>query len=212
MKTAVRTLAATVAVASLAGAALAAPQSDGKMAAGAMQCHSRYGGPCYPGKPALDVTASLVAAGGGPGHFSTAKAVTAMVGDKLVKAELAKLSKQYGKAKVDTWIKVNDFAVADALKIATKAGVKLPKPDLSGKKLASTLVSAGLDKDNTYYVEFMLDKALSHDIHVQVMDDIDKQKGMGPAMDADYHRISNQAYYDLAQALGVKTVKLAHFH
>jgi hypothetical protein len=42
------------------------------------------------------------------------------------------------------------------------------------------------------------------------MDDIDKK--FGGAADADYHKISNQLFYDLAHALGAKTVKLNRFH
>ncbi len=193
----------------LAASAWATPQHKGHQGH-SMAAHSRYGGPSYTGKPALTVTASLVQAGGGPQHFSAAKALTAMAGPALVQAEVGKLTKQYGKEKVDTWLKVFDFAVDDALKIATKAGVRLPKGNLSGKKLAATLVQAGVGPDHVFYVEFMLDKALSHGIHEQVMDDIDKQ--FSGEADADYHRITNQAMYDLAQALGAKSVKLNPFH
>ena len=193
------------------GTGQAAPKTAGKAAPMAgMQCHSRYGGPCYPGAPALAVTSALVAAGGGAGHYSTAKALTSMVGPKLVQAEVAKLTGQYGKDKVGSWLKVGDFAVDDALTIATKAGVKLPKPTLKGKALASALVQAGVGKDNAFYVELLLDKAVSHKIHDQVMDDIDKK--YGGTTDAQYHRISNQAFVDLAHALGVKNVKLSSFH
>src|SRR5262249_29952413 len=85
----------------------------------AMMAHSRYGGPSYTGKPALTVTASLVEAGGGPANFSIATALTNMVGADLVKAEVAKLTKQYGADKVKTWLSIFDFAVKDALRIAT---------------------------------------------------------------------------------------------
>lgn len=176
----------------------------------AKMAHSRYGGPSYTGAPALTVTASLVEAGGGPEEYSTAKALTAMAGEETVNAEVAKLTKQYGKERITSWLKVFDFAVKDGLSIATKAGVKLPKGDLTGKELAATLVKAGMDKDNTFYVEYMLDKAVSHSIHETVMNDIDKK--FSPKEDADYHRITNQAMYDLGQALGLKNVKLAHFH
>lgn len=176
----------------------------------AVQAHGRYGGSSYEGKPALTVTASLVEAGGGPAKYSTAAALTSMVGKKLVDAEVAKLTKQYGKAKVASWLQVGDFAVHDSLRIATKAGVKLPKGNLKGKPLASALVMVGLEKDKTFNIELMLDKAVTHKIHEQVMDDIDKKYG-GTA-DANYHRISNQAFYDLAQALGAKQVKLNKFH
>lgn len=181
------------------------------MKAGAMAgMHSRYGGPTYTGKPALAVTASLVQAGGGPAHYSTAKALTAMVGGKLVGAEVAKLTKQYGKAKVTSWLTIFDFAVNDSLKIATQAGVKLPAATLHGKKLATALVQAGLDKTGTFYVEYMLDKAVSHKIHDQVMDDIDAK--YGATADANYHAITNQAMVDVAHALGAKNVKLSSFH
>jgi hypothetical protein len=170
----------------------------------------RYGGSSYEGKPALAVTASLVQAGGGAAKYSTAAALTSMIGKKLTDAEVAKLTKQYGKAKVASWLQVGDFAVKDSLQIATKAGVKLPAPTLKGKALASALVMAGLEKDNTFNVELTLDKAVTHAIHEKVMDDIDRK--FGGTADANYHKISNQAFYDLAQALGVKKVKLNKFH
>ncbi len=171
---------------------------------------ARYGGPSYGGKPALAVTASLVQAGGGPENFSIAQALTAMVGKDLVGAEVAKLTKQYGADRVKSWLAVFDFAVKDGLSIATKAGVTLPAPSLSGKQLAATLVMAGLDKHKTFYTEYLLDKAVSNNIHHQVMANIDAK--FGEKADEDYHRITNQAMYDLAHALGAKQVKLARLH
>lgn len=198
---------AALSIATLALSVFAVAQDHNHMA---MHAQSRYAGPAYTGAPKLNLTASLVNAGGGPGKFSTAKAVTAIAGTKLVNAEIAKLTKQYGKEKVGQWIEVGDFAVADALKIATAAGVKLPGGKMTGKALGGSLVQLGLGKDNVFYVEFMLDKLLTHDIHNKVMDDIDAK--FGHAADATYHKISNQAYYDLAHALGMKKVKLADFH
>jgi hypothetical protein len=171
---------------------------------------SRYGGPSYTGAPALTVTASLIRAGGGPAKFSAGKALNAIAGPKLAKAELAKLTKQYGAKRIGTWVAIFDFAVKDAVKRATAAKVKLPKGNLKGAALGAALVGAGLDKNGTFYVEFMLDKALSHTIHMQVMDDIDAK--FGEPADADFHRITNQAMVDLAHALGKKDVKLPNFH
>ncbi|PZR62181.1 MAG: hypothetical protein DLM53_06850 [Candidatus Eremiobacter antarcticus] len=173
----------------------------------------RFGGPVYNGPPALAVTASLVSAGGGPSNYSTATALTSMVGKNLVNGEVKKLSKQYGASATTMWLKTFDFAVHDSLKIATAAGVKLPAPAMSGKKLAASLVSAGTwSKDGTFQIEYLLDKAVTHKIHVQVMNDIDREPGLGKKADLDYHRISNQAFYDLAQALGATSVKLAPIH
>jgi hypothetical protein len=171
---------------------------------------NRFGGAVYQGAPALEVTASLVMAGGGPENFSIAKALTAMIGEETVKAEVEKLTRQYGENRVNSWMEVFDFAVKEALRMATEAGVKLPKGQLSGKKLAAALVTAGLNKSHTFYTCTMLDKAISHKLHVAAMESIDKK--FGAEANASYHAITNQAMYDLAQALGMKRVKRAELH
>ena len=171
---------------------------------------ARYGGPSYTGKPALAVTSSFLTAGGGATSFSIAKALTNMVGEKTVTAELAKLTKQYGKARVGKWVQIFDFAVADSVKMALAAKVQLPAPTLKGTALAATMVKAAMDKNGTIYTELLLDKAVTHGIHSKVMDDIDAKFGATP--DLDYHRITNQALYDLAKAFKVKGAKLARLH
>ncbi|HET9342197.1 MAG TPA: hypothetical protein VFO25_04735 [Candidatus Eremiobacteraceae bacterium] len=206
----IRTLAAiAVAAASSVGTVAYA---DSMMSGSAMQ--GRFGGPVYTGAPALMVTASLVAVGGGAAHYSTATALVSMVGKDTVNAEVGKLQKQYGKDAVTQWLTTFDFAVNDSLKHATAAGVMLPAPDamLTGKALATTLVKAGTAADGTFQIEFLLDKAVSHSIHNAVMDDIDKDPSLGKHADLMYHTISNQAFYDLAQALGATDVKLAPLH
>jgi hypothetical protein len=158
------------------------------------------------------VTASLLKAGGGGPHFSMAKALTSMVGSKAVNAEVAKLKKQYGAARFEKFMRVTDYGVKDSFYKAVHAGVKLPKADLSGKKLAATLVKLGTNSDGTFYEGTQLDKLISHKTHVSVMNDINNKKGFGETSDKDYHRITNQAMYDLAHALGMTNVKLASLH
>jgi hypothetical protein len=205
----IRTLAALSAAITLGAGSIALADSMGSSAQ-----QGRFGGPIYTGAPALNVTAALVEAGGGAAHYSTATALVSMVGKDTVTAEVGKLQKQYGKDAVTQWLATFDYAVNDSLKHATDAGVKLPAPDatLMGTKLASTLVSAGTAADGTFQIEFLLDKAVSHDIHVTVMDDIDADTSFGKHADLMYHTISNQAFYDLAQALGATSVKLAPLH
>jgi len=193
----------TLSIATLGLTTLAVAQAD-KMDKMDM---ARYGGPTYTGAPALNVTASLVAAGGGSKEFSTAKALTSMVGSETVTAEVQKLTKEFGKKRVTRWLKVFDFAVGDALRIATAAGVSLPEPDLKGTDLAGTLVKASMDADGTVYTEFLLDKAVTHKIHMLVMNDIDHK--FGAQADEDYHLLTNTALYDLAMAFKVPGAKLA---
>ncbi|MEO7217136.1 MAG: hypothetical protein ABI026_03010 [Gemmatimonadaceae bacterium] len=170
-----------------------------------------FGGPIYNGEPALGATAALVKAGGGAEHFSFATALVSMLGEKTVNAEVAKLTKQYGKKSVDDFVGGMTFAVKDGLKRATEKGVKLPAPpaDLHGAKLATALVQAGT-VDGTFWSGYLFDKALSHPLHVQVMADIDAKSGH--AADDNTHKVLNQAMYDVAQALGHKDVKLASLH
>jgi hypothetical protein len=199
------------------------PMSSGSMSGGSMSGGMMAGGMDhgmppgkkggdgvdYTGAPDLQAAISLVTAGGAPGHFSLVQALTALAGAKTANAEVAKLTKQYGAAKVGSFVAVQNFAVNDAVAIATKAGVKFPQPALHGAALAKRVVMLGL-VDGTYYEGTQLDHLVTHQIHEAVMNDIDKK--FGAAADANYHRIANQAHYDLAQALGATTVKLAVYH
>ena len=171
---------------------------------------NEFGGPVYAGAPMLNVTASLVKAGGGAESFSIGTLLDSMVGPMAAKAEIRKLTRQYGTERVDHFIMVFNYSVVDALKIATSEGVSLPTPNLSGKELATALVKEGMDSNGTFWTGYLLDKLLTHKIHMTVMDDIDKK--WNKSADKDYHRISNQAHFDLAQAMKVPALKRASLH
>ena len=160
---------------------------------------SRFSGPgVYTGPPALPVTLSMVIAGGGPSNFQTMTLVKVLAGDKT-DAEVASLTKKFGAEKVTHFVTIFPFVISDALKIAKAKGVALPStPNPSpsnGKALAGALWAAG-QTGQGFSVEVMLDRAVSHGIHDQVMTDIDAKYGV--AQDADYHAVLNQAMHDLA--------------
>ncbi|MGA8533739.1 MAG: hypothetical protein WB615_06505 [Candidatus Tumulicola sp.] len=164
---------------------------------------SRFSGPgVYTGPPALPVTLSMVIAGGGPSDFKTITLVKVLAGDKT-DAEVASLTKKFGADKVANFVEVFPFVVSDSLKIVKEKGVTLPsvpKPDpKNGEALAGALWAAG-QTGNGFSVEVMLDRAVSHAIHDQVMTDIDTKYGI--AKDADYHAVLNQAMHDLAAVYG----------
>lgn len=201
------------AIALCSGAAFA--QNYGPAPAPAAQAGSgtnMFGGPIYSGAPALNVTAALVKAGGGAENFSFAKALVSMLGEKTVNAEVAKLTKEYGQEQVHTFITGMDYAVKDGLKRATEAGVKLPAApaDLHGVALARTLVTAGTAPDGVWWSGYLFDHALSHDLHNQVMEDINTN--VSTQADQTTHKILNRAMYDVAHALGHRHVKLATLH
>lgn len=170
-----------------------------------------FGGPVYDGEPALAATAALIDAGGGAAHFSFQTALVSMLGEETVNAEVAKLTKQYNADDVNGFVNGMDFAVNDAIKLVTDAGITLPAPaDLHGTDLAAALVKAGTAPDGTFWSGYLFDKTLSHPIHNQVMADIDQSVGT----DADLltHKLLNQAMFDVAQALGMNDVQLASLH
>lgn len=170
-----------------------------------------FGGAAYYGEPALAVTAALIDAGGGAENFSFANALTSMLGEETVSAEIGKLNAQYGQEAVKTFIGGMDMAIAFSLKRADEAGIKLPAPaNLSGPELAKTLVQAGTAPDGTFWSGYLFDQAISHHLHNQVMSDINRTAGY--EADKITHTILNQAMYDVAQALGMKNVKLATLH
>lgn len=170
-----------------------------------------FGGAVYTGEPALAVTAALVKAGGGADDFNFANALVAMLGEETVNTEVAKLTKQYGEGEVNTFIGGMDTAIGFGLKRATEAGVTLPEPaDLTGVDLAKALVKAGTAPDGVFWSGYLFDKALSHELHNQVMADINLHASYED--DKITHKILNQAMYDVAQALKVNGVKLADLH
>ena len=160
---------------------------------------SRFSGPgVYTGQPALPVTLSMIIAGGGPSDFHTVALVKTLAGAKT-EAEVASLKAKFGADKVGNFLKVFDFVIADALAIVKAKNVALPSapnPDpKNGEALAGALWAAG-QTGHSFNVEVMLDRAVSHPIHDQVMTDIDGKYGI--AADADYHAVLNQAMHDLA--------------
>jgi hypothetical protein len=163
---------------------------------------TRFSGSCcvYTGAPALQVTLSMVEAGGGPSHFQTVTLLKTLAGSKF-DAEVAKLTKQYGKDQVGQFLKTFDFVVSDSLRIVTEKKIALPSkpnPDPhNGEALAGALWAAGQTGEG-YNVEVMLDRAVSHPIHLQVMGDIDNKYGL--AADAQYHAVLTTAMKDLAAA------------
>ncbi len=124
-----------------------------------------------------------------------------MLTGKLFDAEVAKLTKQYGKDQVGQFLKTFDFVVSDSRKVVAEKRVALPSspsPDpADGPALAAALWKAG-QSGQGFNVEVMLDRLVSHPIHLQVMKDIDAKYGLG--VDAQYHAILTTAMKDLAGA------------
>ncbi len=158
----------------------------------------------YLGKPDLPVTLSMIEAGGGPAHFDSTKLIGVLAGTHA-SAEVDKLNKQFGTVKVNSFLQVFNFVVADSLKKVKAAGIALPEKPMpdphDGKALSAALYKLGITPSGKYKVEYMLDGLVSHPIHVAVMKDIDAKYGR--AADANYHVVLTQAIMDLKGLYGL---------
>jgi hypothetical protein len=164
------------------------------------------------GAPALQTTVDMIAAGNGataPGgtttSFDAVKLFGALAGS-LTKPELDKLTKEYGADGVATFVKTFNFVVDDATKQVLAAGVKLPatsNPLPDGKSLSKSLYTLGVMPNGKFDVEYMLDALVTHPIHVQVMNDIDADKELGPKADRAYHVVLTEIMGDLKAGYGL---------
>ncbi len=152
----------------------------------------------YAGPPDLAVTAELVAAGGGPGHFDSKKLVGVMAG-KNAPVALAYLTRRYGAADVDAFFQTFTYAVNDSLRYATAKGITLPPAAApSGGALTQRLFAAGTMPNGTYDVGYMLERLVSHPIHMWVMWDIDRDPELGRKTDETFHIVLTDAMHKLA--------------
>jgi hypothetical protein len=160
----------------------------------------------YRGAPNLPLTLSVVIAGGGPSHFQAATLVGVLAGP-LTNAEVAKLTKQYGAANVQSFLATFTFAIDDALRLAKQLNVALPtqpNPDpRNGGKLSAALVQAGTMPNGRYDVGYMIDRMISHGLHALLMRDINDNPAFGPKANANFHIILTQAVLDLKAAYGL---------
>lgn len=158
----------------------------------------------YRGFPHLHLTVAVVDAGGGAKHFDSHRLVKVLAGADA-SAENAKLIKQYGASRVDSFYSVFTFAVDDAVKHAHNMLIPLPKsphPDPSdGRALATALYGAGITPAGRYDVGYMLEELMSHQIHHDIMGDMDKK--FTPPVNADFHVILTTAMHDLKHAYAI---------
>ncbi len=160
------------------------------------------------GPPNLALAIALVAAGGGPAAFDADTAVGNLTGNGTFgTSERAALLKKFGAENLTSFNKTFNYVITDALAQAARAGMTLPATPLpdphDAKALAAALYSAGIESGRRYDVEVMLDRLISHIVHVAVMNDIDASD-LGPAADANYHLVLSQLIRDTAKAYGLQ--------
>lgn len=172
-----------------------------------MVIQNRFGGPTYQREPALDVTSSLIAAGGGAGSFSMVRAFSSMIGAPQLQTELASLRQKYNSDDVDTFVSIFDFAMNDAWKRLGENNVKVSTSgSMQGRDLAQAVVNAGTTDSGNFYSGYLFDKLLTMRVNNQLNSDIDAKFGVLP--NTSFHTIAAAFFVDVAQLLGDQRVKL----
>jgi hypothetical protein len=172
-----------------------------------------YGGAVDDGTASLDLTSALVRAGGGESAFSTKTALVNMLGQQGADQEVSKLQRQYGPNKVQEWLQGSNWLVLDGLTQLRNTGTNLPPPsdDLTGSKLASALVDAGVAPDDTsFWTGYYYDHLFSHAVN-KVME-TDMNRKFSEYYARDVYAINNQAMYDISQSVHTHNVRLAELH
>ncbi|HEY1654115.1 MAG TPA: hypothetical protein VGF86_03270 [Candidatus Tumulicola sp.] len=159
----------------------------------------------YLGQPNLRLTAAAVTAGGGARHFNALALLPVLTGPQDA-AEIARLTQRFGKTRVAAFAITFDRAVDDALAVATKAGVSLPKPPIylaDGGHLSAALIAAGTMGNSRFDVGYMLEHLLSRKIHVAIMHQLDADPNVGKKRNADFHIMLTALLMDLKSQYGL---------
>lgn len=168
------------------------------------------GGPVYAGAPDLALAMAFIDAGGGPGDFSTVRAIDRSFGAAVTQAGLQRLAAQYGPAARDRFVETFDFAINDAWVRAGQHNLHMPAPPgVTGRPLANELVRAGTASDGAFWSHVFLDRTLSEPVAAAVLQDIDAR--YGPGSSAQFLRTANRFFFDLSQRIGAG-VALAPVH
>lgn len=172
-----------------------------------MVIQNRFGGPTYQREPALDVTSSFIAAGGGAGSFSMVRAFSSMIGAPQLQSEISNLKQKFNPDDVDAFVSIFDYAMNDAWKRLGDNNVKVSTSgSIQGRELAQALVSAGTTDSGNFYSGYLFDKLLSMRVNNQLNSDIDTKFGVLP--NTTFHTIASAFFVDVAQLIGDQHAKL----
>lgn len=192
---------------------LAVPASAASLAPVPQPETGKFGGQVHEGSASLPLTAALLQAGGGAESFSTRAALVNMLGQEAADRELTKLSRQYGAAAVQSWLRISDWQVRQGLVQLRNIGTELPSPpdDLSGGKLAAALVDAGVAPgDGIFWSSYYYDHLFSHGVNKVLEEDMGRRYGERRARRA--YAVNNQLMYDISQSVHAQDVRLATLH
>ncbi len=162
-----------------------------------------YAGPRYTASTDFPTTIALMNTGGGPERFSPKWALRKLVGQKVTDEEIAALNASYGPPDVNAFFIVFKFAMDDAARLEREKRVVYPPPALSGRRLAVQIFQDAT-VGGAPRTGYLFDHLFTQQVTDRVMRDIDRK--FGAPRDARFQRVGNQVLFDLARAIGTRSV------
>jgi len=154
------------------------------------------------GSANLNLASSLISSGGGPGSYSTVRAFDAMIGPDAVLANERQIATTFGQSSEDQFVRMFDYAIADAWQLAGKDNVSIPAPSGStGQALATQLVQAGVGAGGTFDASRMFTSLFGDEIAGQVMADLNTK--FGPGASNNFDRMADQFFHNIGQSVGM---------
>ena len=157
--------------------------------------HGRYLGP-----PDLALTSAMIAAGGGASHFH-AKTLSAFLVGSHRDAEFASLTQRFGAQRINRYFATFDAFVNGAIGLVTTHHIALPHPSPrlthDPRALATALRAAGVMPDGRFDVGYLIEHLISRPFHKTLMDKVNADPAIGPAVNADFHIILTAEMNDL---------------
>ncbi|HTX58768.1 MAG TPA: hypothetical protein VMH02_03750 [Verrucomicrobiae bacterium] len=155
----------------------------------------------YTGAPDVNVTAAFYNAGGGPGSFSSVRAIESMVGEGTLSSGLSTLAAKYGQDQADRFPAYFDFVMHDAWERAGQDNLMIPPfGSHDGHMLAVDLLHAGTTPSGNFSTRYLLAKLFTPTVSDRVLSDLSDRYGAGSV--TAFEQMSNSFFYDLSAQLG----------
>ena len=158
----------------------------------------------------LGLTVAFIDAGGYAGGFSSIRAMDSAAGTGNVQAGLQDLVLNYGSQSRNRFVSMFDYAMNDGWQRAGQDNLNVPASNGDwGNALGVALIRSGSTASGAFRTRHLFTTLWGPQVEAQIASDLNEKFGPGSA--ADFERMGNRFFFDLANDLGV-AVALAPNH
>jgi hypothetical protein len=152
--------------------------------------------------PDAALASAFIGSGGGAGSFSMVRAFDRMLGPSPMLTAERQMRTRYGQTQADRFVRMFNFAIADAWTVASKRNVRFPNAPstTASSALARHLLEAGT-RNGTFRTLSLFDALFTPPVASQVMTDLDARYGPGSFL--SFLRMGNRFFYDVGRDVDV---------